>query len=151
VAVFNNSTHAQVDTGSFGSVSYPVGHTVRESIYYNTGNGDMTFTVQDITSSMAATTNTVKMNVGTGVAFTEVRIGSEFGITPWTAPARFTKPANGEQKVAQFTNGTLTNYRGQRYGLAGYWNSGPLVMAGPEGSEGGPDSILHNGFPTYIF
>ena len=59
VAVFNNSTHALVDTGSFGTVSYPIGHTVRESIYYNTATGNLSFTVQDVTSSMAYTSNTV--------------------------------------------------------------------------------------------
>jgi len=149
VAVFNNATHSLVDTGSFGTVSYPVGHTVRESIFYNTTTGNLSFTVQDITSSMAYTSNTVTMNVGTGVNFMQARIGTEFGVTPWSVPA-FTAPA-GQQKTARFVNGALTNYRGHRYGLTGYWTNRPLVMTGPGSvvaADAGP--IVHNAFNTYL-
>ena len=149
VAVFNNATHALVSTGSFGTASYPVGHTVRESIYYNTTTGDLTFTVQDITSSMAATTNVFTVNIGTGVAFAQARIGTEFGDTPWSVPA-FTAPAS-RQKTAALFNGALTNYLGHRYGLAGYWANTPLVMTGPGSvveADAGP--IVNNAFNTYL-
>jgi hypothetical protein len=149
VAVFNNATHALVDTGSFGTASYPVGHTVRESIYYDTRTGDLSFTVQDITSSMAATTNTYTMNIGTGVNFTQARIGTEFGVTPWSVPG-FSAPAS-QQKTAKFFNGVLTNYLGHRYGLTGYWINTPLVMTGPGSvveAHAGP--IASNGFSTYL-
>ena len=149
VAVFNNATHALVDTGSFGTASYPVGHTVHESIYYNMTTGDLSFTVQDITSSMAATSNTFTMNVGTGVNFTQARIGTEFGDTPWSAPA-FTAPAS-RQKTATFFNGALTNYVGHRYGLTGYWANTPLVMTGPGSvveADAGP--IVNNAFSAYL-
>jgi len=149
VAVFNNATHSLVDTGSFGTASYPVGHTVRESIFYNTSTGDLSFTVKDITSSMAATSNTFTMNVGTGVDFTRARIGTEFGVTPWSVPA-FNAPTS-EQKTARFFDGALTNYLGHRYGLAGYWTSTPLVMTGPGSvveAHAGP--IVSDGFNTYL-
>ncbi len=149
VAVFNNSTHALVDTGSFGTVSYPIGHTVRESIYYNTSTGNLSFTVQDVTSSMAYTSNTVTMNVGTGVNFTQARIGTEFGDTPWSAPA-FTAPAS-QQKTASISNGALTNYRGQQYGLTGYWANTPLIMTGAGSvTEAAPGAIGSNAFNTYL-
>ncbi len=149
VAVFNNATHALVDTASFGTVSYPAGHTVRESIYYNMSTGDLSFTVQDITSSMAYTSNTATLNVGTGVNFTQVRIGTEFGDTPWSVPA-FTPPAS-QQKTAAFSNGALTNYRGARYGLTGYWVNTPLIMTGPGSvTEAQPGAIANNGFSTYL-
>jgi len=149
VAVFNNATHSLVDTGSFGTASYPVGHTVRESIFYSRATGNLSFTVQDITSSMAATTNTYTMNVGTGVDFTQARIGTEFGVTPWSVPA-FNAPAS-QQKAAKFFNGALTNYLGHRYGLTGYWTNTPLVMTGPGSvveAHAGP--IVSNGFSTYL-
>lgn len=149
VAVFNNSTHALVDSASFGSVSYPTGHTVHESIYYNTATGDLSFTVQDITSSMAYTTNTVTMNVGTGVNFTQARIGTEFGDTPWSVPA-FNPPAS-QQKTAHIFDGALTNYLGHRYGLAGYWANTSLIMTGPGSvTEAAPDAIVSNAFSTYL-
>jgi len=149
VAVFNNATHALVGTGSFGSASYPVGHTVRESIFYNTTTGDLSFTVQDITSSMAATTNTITMNVGTGVDFMRARIGTEFGVTPWSVPT-FNAPAS-QQKTARFFDGALTNYLGHRHGLAGYWTNTPLVMTGAGSmveAHAGP--IASDGFSTYL-
>ncbi len=149
VAVFNNATHALVGTGSFGTASYPVGHSVRESIYYNTTTGDLSFTVQDITSSMAATSNTFTMNIGTGVNFTQARIGTEFGDSPWSIPA-FTAPTS-RQKTAGFFNGALTNYLGHRYGLTGYWANTPLVMTGP-GSvvEADAGLLVSNAFSTYL-
>ena len=126
VAVFNNSTHALVCATSnntcagtpaswtSGAVSYPVGHSVQEQIFYNTGNGDLTFTVNDLT---AGTTSGFTLNIGPGVSFKEVRIGSEFGDTPWSAPT-FTPPAS-QLKVAAFSGGRLTNYKGTRYGFSG--------------------------------
>ena len=149
VAVFNNATHALVGTGSFGTASYPVGHTVRESIYYNTTTGDLSFTVQDITSSVAYTSNTFTVNIGTGVNLTQARIGTEFGDTPWSVPA-FTAPAS-QQKTAGFFNGALTNYLGHRYGLTGYWTNTPLIMTGPGSvTEANAGPIVSNAFSTYL-
>ena len=148
VAVFNNATHALVDTGSFGTASYPVGHTVHESIYYNMATGDLSFTVQDITSSMAATSNTFTMNIGTGVNFTQARIGTEFGDTPWSVPA-FTAPAPAEDSdVLQRCADQLRrpSVRADRL-LA----NTPLVMTGPGSvveADAGP--IVNNAFSAYL-
>jgi hypothetical protein len=158
VAVFNNSTHALVcaaslancpdASGGFGSTSYPVGHTVQEEIFYNQGNGDLTFTVNDLT---AHTTSVFALNVGTGVSFKEVRIGSEFGDTPWDAPA-FTPPAS-QTKVAAFSGGQLTNYKGTRFGFSGYFTTSPLIMTGPGSvteANAGPLNSTANGFSTFL-
>jgi hypothetical protein len=158
VAVFNNSTHALVcaaslancpdESGGFGSTSYPVGHTVQEEIFYNQGNGDLTFTVNDLT---AHTTSVFALNVGTGVSFKEVRIGSEFGDTPWDAPA-FTAPAS-QTKVAAFSGGQLTNYKGTRLGFSGYFTTSPLIMTGPGSvteANAGPLNSTANGFSTFL-
>ena len=63
---------------------YPSGHAVKESIYYNRVTGDLSFTVQDV---ITMTSNVFKTNVGTGVNFMQARVGTEFGATPWSAPA----------------------------------------------------------------
>ena len=158
VAVFNNSTHALIcaaslancpdQSGGFGSTSYPVGHTVQEEIFYNQGNGDLTFTVNDLT---AQTTSVFTLNVGTGVSFNEVRIGSEFGDTPWSAPA-FTAPAS-QTKVAAFSGGQLTNYKGTKLGFSGYFTTSPLIMTGPGSvteANAGPLNSTADGFSTFL-
>ena len=157
VAVFNNSTHALVCATAgtnpcagtpagwtSGAVSYPVGHSVQEQIFYNTGNGDLTFTVKDLT---AATSSGFTMNIGTGISFKEVRIGSEFGATPWSPPT-FTPPA-AQVKVAAFSGGQLTNYKGTKYGFSGYFTTSPLIMTGPGSvteANAGPLNSTANGF-----
>jgi hypothetical protein len=161
VAVFNNSTHALVcatanntcagtpSSWTSGSVSYPPGRSVQEKIFYNTGNGDLTFTVNDLT---AKTSSGFTMNIGTGVSFKEVRIGTEFGDDPWTPPSSFTAPA-AQTKVAAFSGGRLTNYKGTRYGLSGYFTTSPLIMTGAgsvvEADVGALNSTA-DGFSIYL-
>src|ERR1039458_518511 len=160
VAVFNNSTHALVcatanntcagtpPTWTSGAVSYPVGDSVQEEIFYNQGNGDLAFTVNDLT---AHASSGFTLNIGTGVSFKEVRIGSEFGDTPWSAPA-FTAPA-AQVKVAAFSAGQLTNYKGTKYGFSGYFTTSPLIMTGPGSvteANAGPLNSTANGFSTYL-
>lgn len=160
VAVFNNSTHALVCATSnntcdgtpaswtSGAVSYPFGHSVQESIYYNTANGDLKFTVKDLT---AGTSSGFTMNIGTGVSFKEVRIGSEFGATPWSPPT-FTPPA-AKVKVAAFSGGHLTNYKGTKFGFSGYFTTSPLIMTGPGSvteANVGPLNSTANGFDTFL-
>jgi hypothetical protein len=160
VAVFNNSTHALVCATSnntcagtppswaSGTVNYPAGHSVQEEIFYNTGNGNLTFTVNDLT---ARSTSGFTMNIGTGVSFTEVRIGSEFGATPWSAPA-FTAPAS-QVKVAAFSGGQLTNYKGTKYRFSGYFTTARLIMTGPGSvteANSGPLNSAADGFSTYL-
>jgi hypothetical protein len=161
VADFNNSTHALVcatagtnpcpgtpATWTSGAVSYPFGHSVQEEISYNTGNGNLTFTVKDVT---AKTSSGFTMNIGTGVSFKEVRIGSEYGDTPWSAPT-FTPPA-AQVKVAAFSAGQLTNYKGTKFGFSGYFTTTPLIMTGPGSvteANAGPLNSTANGFSTYL-
>ena len=161
VAVFNNSTHALVcatagtnpcagtpPSWTSGAVSYPSGHSVQEQIFYNTGNGDLTFTVKDLT---AGTSSGFTLNIGTGVSFKEVRIGSEFGATPWSPPT-FTPPA-AKVKVAAFSGGQLTNYKGTKFGFSGYFTTSPLIMTGPGSvteANAGPLNSTANGFDTFL-
>lgn len=147
VKVYNNTTHALVDQGGFAA-SYPSGHAVKESIYYNRVTGDLSFTVQDV---ITMTSNVFKTNVGTGVNFMQARVGTEFGATPWSAPATFTAPSNRE-KTARFFNAALTNYLGHRYALIGYWTNTPLVMTGSGSvveADAGP-IYYDNAFNTFL-
>jgi hypothetical protein len=122
---------------------------VQEEIFYNTGNGDLTFTVTDLT---AKTSSGFTMNIGTGVSFKEVRIGTEFGDDPWTPPASFTAPA-ATTKLAAFSGGRLTNYKGTRYGFSGYFTTSPLIMTGAgsvtEANAGALNSTA-DGFSTFL-
>ena len=161
VAKFNNSTHAIIcstagtvacpgtpASWTSGAVSYPFGHSVQEEIFYNQGNGDLTFTVNDLT---AHTTSGFTMNIGTGVSFKEVRIGSEYGGTPWSPPT-FTPPS-AQVKVAAFSGGQLTNYKGTKLAFSGYFTTAPLIMTGPGSvteASVGPLNSTANGFDTFL-
>ncbi len=162
VAVFNSSTHALVcaTAGSTlcqgtpaswlnGSVSYPSGHSVQESIFYNTITGNLTFTVTDLT---ALTSSGFTLTIGTGVSFKQVRIGTEFGNDPWSAPASFTAPPT-KTKLAVFSNGRLTNYKGTHFGFSGYFTTSKLIMTGPGSvteANVGPLNSAGNGFTTFL-
>ena len=120
VAVFNNSTHALVcaasrataGTPSAGPAGRPATRrdAVQEAIFYNQGNGDLTFTVDDLTAQDQLQ---FTLNIGTGVSFKEVRIGTEFGDDPWTAPASFTAPPP-RPRWPRSAAGQLTNYKGTK-------------------------------------
>jgi hypothetical protein len=162
VAVFNSSTHALVcaTAGSTpcqgtpaswlnGSVSYPSGHSVQESIFYNTTTGNLKFTVTDLT---ALTSSGFTLTIGTGVSFKQVRIGTEFGNDPWSPPASFTAPAT-PTKLAVFSNGRLTNYKGNHFGFSGYFTTSPLIMTGAGNVLEAAPSRLNstgNGFTTFL-
>ena len=159
VAVFNNSTHALIcaaslancpdQSGGFGSTSYPTGHTITESVFYSQSTGNLTFRVDDVT---AKTSNSYTVNVGIGVSFKQVRIGTEFGNDPWSPPTSFSPPA-AQTKLAAFSGGQLTNYKGTRFGFSGYFTTSPLIMTGPGSvteAKAGPLNSTANGFSTFL-
>ncbi len=158
VAVFNNATHALIcaaslancpdQSGGFGSTSYPTGDTITESVFYSQSTGNLTFRVEDVTARIS---NSYTVNVGTGVSFKQVRIGTEFGNDPWSPPT-FTPPA-AQVKLAAFSGGQLTNYKGTNYGFSGYFTTSPLIMTGPGSvteASVGPLNSTANGFSTYL-
>jgi|ERR1039457_2245859 hypothetical protein len=87
---------------------------------------------------------------GTGVSFKEVRIGSEFGDTPWSAALHRARCAG---QGGRFQRGQLTNYKGTKLGFSGYFTTAPLIMTGPgsvtEANAGALNSTA-NGFNTYL-
>jgi hypothetical protein len=159
VAVFNNSTHALIcaaslanctdQSGGFGSTSYPTGHTITESVFYSQSTGNLTFRVADVTASTSAS---YTINVGTGVSFKQVRIGTEFGNDPWSPPTSFSPPA-AQTKLATFSGGQLTNYKGTKFGFSGYFTTSRLIMTGPGSvteANAGPLNSTASGFSTYL-
>ncbi len=159
VAVFNNSTHALVCATSnntcegtpaswtSGAVSYPFGHSVQETIFYNQGNGDLTFTVNDLT---AHTSSGFTMNIGTGVSFKEVRIGTEFVNDPWSPPA-FTAPTAGQAGRVQ--RGPADQLQGDEVRILGVLHHVTADHDRPGSvteANAGPLNSTANGFSTYL-
>ena len=162
MSVFNSVTHALLCSTTDnncggtpvswanGSLSYPSGHSVQEEIYFNKTNGFLTYTVNDLTAKTTSG-GTMMLGIVGGPSFTQVRIGTEFGGTPWSVPA-FTAPA-AQVKTATFSDGRVTNYKGTKYGFSGYFTTSPLIMTGPgsvtEANAGALNSTA-DGFSTYL-
>lgn len=161
VAIFDSSTHALVcstagatpcpDTPQswLNGLSYPAQHTVTLSVFYSTTQGTITFTVRDETANSATA---FTYDAGLGVSFKKVRLGTEFGSDPWTAPGTFTPPA-AQQKVATFTDAGVANYKGNRFGITGYFTTAPLTMTGAGSvvqAEPGPIKSSGTSFDTLL-
>jgi hypothetical protein len=58
--------------------------------------------------------------VGTGVSFTQARVGTEFGGSPWDGSYSYTPPAQ-RVKVASYTRVYLTSYSGHTATLWSWW------------------------------
>jgi hypothetical protein len=160
VAIFNSSTHALICstaaatpcTGTpqswINGLNYTTGDTVVLSMFYDTLQGTLGSTVRDVTNGTATT---FTYDAGTGISFGKVRLGTEFGSDPWTAPA-FTPPAS-QLKAAAFTNAGVTNYKGNKHSLVSYFTTAALTMTGA-GSvlEAEPSAITKNGtaFSTFL-
>jgi len=134
VAVFNRSDHSLVAATGNGTMdaqwcpaggtcqsaasggSFPVGTTVTERAHYNLTTGDVNFTATDTAGDQFTATYAA----GLGQSFNQARIGTEFGSTPWTAPATFTPPANWA-KIGVFNNARLVTYSGHAGTLTSWW------------------------------
>lgn len=160
VAIFDASSHALVCSTSgstpcpgtpqswLNGLSYPAGHTVTLKAVYDKALGVLHFTVRDET---AGTATTFTRDAGTGIKFDQVRIGTEFGNDPWSAPS-FTAPTN-PLKTAAFTNAGVTNYKGKSFDLSDYFTTKQLTMTGA-GSvvQARPSDLVSNGtgFSTFL-
>jgi hypothetical protein len=125
IAVFNPATQATVCAEAScpgyspawaAGLSYPAGHTVTESLFYDQGSGLVIATVADDT---AGTTTSSTYDAGVGVPFTQARAGVETGVTPWQA-APYTPPAT-VTPLARFSAVSFTSYSGHRGGITGQW------------------------------
>lgn len=62
----------------------------------------------------------------TGLSFTQARIGTDFGTSPWDGSYSHAPPAKSV-KVAAFSNATLITYSGHTSSLVSWWVHHPLL------------------------
>jgi hypothetical protein len=134
VAVFNRTTHALVAASANGTIpaqwcpaggtcqpatsggSFATGVTVTERMHYNPATGAATFKASDAAGDLF----TASYTPGMGVSFTQARIGTEFGSTPWDASYSYTPPA-GDVRIATYNTVYLTTYSGHTSTLWSWW------------------------------
>ena len=129
--IYNRSTH-QVIASSPNAVfcndedrcsptigTFAAGDSVSLRLAYFPTAGDLFYFAED-NNTLDAFVSEPPYPVGTGVSFTQARVGTEFGGSPWdnsyshTPPARFTK-------AAAYTGVALTTYNGHTSTLWSWW------------------------------
>lgn len=91
----------------------------------------------------------------TGQSFTQARIGTDFGSSPWDSSYEHTPPAN-QVKVAAYSNVHLITYSGHTSSLWAWWVHHPLLAN--TGQQSGSDwvavptslSSIGSSFATYF-
>jgi len=160
VAVFDRSTHALLASSSNAAQipafwcpaggtcqpataggSFAAGATVTERMHYNLSTGMVGFRASDVAGNLFKATYAA----GTGISFKQARIGTEFGVTPWTAPA-YTPPANWT-KIATYNNARLVTYSGHVSTLTSWWVHHQL-LANTEAQSVAGDWVA---IPTNLF
>ncbi len=119
-------------------------------IQYSPANGSLQMTEVFSGGFSFVSTYTV-----TGQSFTQARIGTEFGNSPWDASYSHTPPAN-QVKVAAFSNVQLITYSGHSSSLWSWWVHHPLLAN--TGQQSGSDwvaapaslSSFGSAFSTYL-
>ena len=105
---------------------FPTGDTVTLRIRYGPKDGSLQFVADDQEQVPPGEQDTGTFiseppyEAGTGVSFTQARVGTEFGSDPWTAPSSYTPPANFT-KAAAFIDVALTTYNGRTSTLWSWW------------------------------
>jgi hypothetical protein len=133
VAVFDRSTHALLAASGNGTISaqwcpaggscqpatsggsFAVGMTVTERMHYSTSTGTANFKATDTAGDVF----TASYSAGLGQSFNQARIGTEFGVDPWTAPS-YSPPANFT-KIGVYNDARLVTYSGHASTLTSWW------------------------------
>lgn len=169
VAVFDRNTHALLASSTNDTIpaqwrpaggpsqpwtpgnSFPTGTTVTERIHYNPMTGAAGFTATDTAGDQFTAT----YQAGTGQSFSQARMGTEFGTTPWTAPT-FTPPAKWA-KIAVYNDARLASYSGHVATLESWWVNHALeANTGAQSDTGDwvaiPSDLADNGasFATFF-
>lgn len=147
VSVFDRVTHALVCSTAAsppqqcpgtpvswanGSVSFPAGRSVTESLFYDQRSGVVTATVLDVTTGLASAAT---YHAGIGQSFKVARIGAEVGFTPWDDGGYIAPPAV-VTKLAAFSGAALTTYSGSHSNLRSWWVHSKLIMTDTGTSAG---------------
>jgi hypothetical protein len=128
--VYDRSTH-QVIASPAGQFCYlgncgpdpapwPLGSTLRLRISYSPADGQLTMTEDEGAASFTAS------YTAAGQSFTQARVGTEFGSTPWDGSYSYTPPAQ-PAKVAAFGSVALTTYSGHVSTLWSWWTHHKLL------------------------
>lgn len=169
VAVFDRSTHALLAASANGTIaaqwcpahqacqpatsggSFAAGVTVTLRMHYSHATGAARFKAVDV----AGDTFTATYSPGTGISFNQARIGTEFGVDPWTAPS-YTPPGKWT-KIAVYNNARLVTYSGHRSTLRSWWVHHALEANTEAQSESGdwvaiPTDLYNSGasFRTFF-
>lgn len=84
-------------------------------------------------------------------SFTQARVGTEFGSSPWDASYKYTPPAISV-KVAAYNNVKLTTYSGRESGLRSWWVHHKLLANTGQERVAVPHSLYKGGasFQTWF-
>jgi hypothetical protein len=140
--VYGRSTH-QVIASPAGQFCYlgncgpdptpwPLGSTLRLRISYSQADGQLTMTEDEGAASFTAS------YTAAGQSFTQARVGTEFGSTPWDGSYSYTPPAQ-PAKVAAFGSVALTTYSGHVSTLWSWWTHHKLLAN--TGQQSGADWV----------
>ena len=133
--------------GSCGSTigTFPAGDTVTLGIGYDRKIGFLDFSAFDLTTGTAFVAG---YKPGTGVSFTQARVGTEFGSDPWTAPPSYTHPA-AWTKIAVYTKVSPQTYNSKSSTLASWFPHHKIFMAGVTGAlldvQAAPTDLTNGG------
>ena len=130
-ALWCDDTGDCTSTGGFFYSSYQV--TLQ--ISYSPADGHLTMTENSLQGSSYMSSYNV-----TGQSFTEARIGTDFGSTPWDGSYPHTPPAGSAYvKVAAYSDVTLTSYTGHTATLSSWWANHRLLAN--TGQQSGSDWV----------
>jgi hypothetical protein len=129
--IYDRSTHAAIPSpggqwcnsqGDCGPdpAPWPFGSTLTLRISYSPADGRLMMTEDDSGSRFIAS------GTLTGQSFTQARVGTEFGGTPWDGSYSYTPPAQ-YTKVAAYTRVALTSYSGHTASLWSWWTRHKLL------------------------
>ncbi len=110
--------------------SFPASDATTFELTYNQKDGSLSFAAFD--GDDGQTGFTASYAAGTGVSFTQARVGTEFGPDPWTAPPSFTHPAAWTMIAAYRVE--LQTYNGKHSPLASWFVHHKVFMAKVTGS-----------------
>jgi hypothetical protein len=120
------------------------------SISYSPADGNL-----EMTEVFSGGFSFVSSYTVTGQSFTQARIGTEFGTSPWDGSYSHTPPAK-PVKLAAFSNAQLITYSGHSSSLWSWWVHHPLLAN--TGQQSGSDwvaaptslSTFGSSFSTYL-
>jgi len=114
------------------SPTFATGDSVSFSLYYVHSTGYLYYTATDNTSGKVFSSRFLDP----GALFTSARIGTEFGVDPWTAGTGYTAPTS-TKTLASFTAIRFTSYDGTKGFIGGAkWTTDQILTTSTGTSAG---------------